>query len=121
VEKAVASRLKDVSLSIYEKAVSLAESRGIIIADTKFEFGLLDGEMVLIDEILTPDSSRFWPKETYKPGQPQQSFDKQYVRDYLLSLAWNRQPPAPELPADVVANTQRKYEEALTRLTTGDS
>ena len=121
VGKAVASRLKDVSLSIYEKAVSLAESCGIIIADTKFEFGLIDGEMVLIDEILTPDSSRFWPKETYKPGQPQQSFDKQYVRDYLLSLAWNRQPPAPELPADVVANTQRKYEEALTRLTSRNS
>ena len=121
VGKAVASRLKDVSLAIYEKAVSLAESCGIIIADTKFEFGLIDGEMVLIDEILTPDSSRFWPKETYKPGQPQQSFDKQYVRDYLLSLAWNRQPPAPELPADVVANTQRKYEEALTRLTARDT
>ncbi len=117
VGKDLASRLKDVSLAIYEKAVSLAESCGIIIADTKFEFGLIDGEMVLIDEILTPDSSRFWPKETYKPGQPQQSFDKQYVRDYLLSLAWNRQPPAPELPEDVVANTLRKYEEALSRLT----
>ncbi len=117
VGKDLASRLKDVSLAIYEKAVSLAESCGIIIADTKFELGLIDGEMVLIDEILTPDSSRFWPKETYKPGQPQQSFDKQYVRDYLLSLAWNRQPPAPELPEDVVANTLRKYEEALSRLT----
>jgi phosphoribosylaminoimidazole-succinocarboxamide synthase len=121
VGKDVASRLNDVSLSIYERAVRLAESRGIIIADTKFEFGLIDGEMVLIDEILTPDSSRFWPKETYKRGQPQRSFDKQYVRDYLLSLAWDRQPPAPELPAEVVANTQRKYEEALTRLTSGDS
>jgi phosphoribosylaminoimidazole-succinocarboxamide synthase len=119
--KHVASRLKNVSLAIYEKAVSLAESCGIIIADTKFEFGSIDGEMVLIDEILTPDSSRFWPKETYKPGQPQQSFDKQYVRDYLLSLPWNRRPPAPELPADVVANTQKKYEEALTRLTSRDT
>jgi len=121
VGKDLASRVKDVSLSIYEKAVSLAESRGIIIADTKFEFGLIDGDIVLIDEILTPDSSRFWPMDAYKPGQPQQSFDKQYVRDYLLSLAWDRRPPAPELPADVVANTQRKYEEALTRLTSTDS
>lgn len=121
VGKDVASRLKDVSLSIYEKAVSLAESCGIIIADTKFEFGLIDGDIVLIDEILTPDSSRFWPMDAYKPGQPQQSFDKQYVRDYLLSLAWDRRPPAPELPADVVANTQRKYEEALTRLTSTKS
>lgn len=121
VGKDVASRLKDVSLSIYEKAVSLAESCGIIIADTKFEFGLIDGDIVLIDEILTPDSSRFWPMDAYNPGQPQQSFDKQYVRDYLLSLAWDRRPPAPELPADVVANTQRKYEEALTRLTSTKS
>jgi phosphoribosylaminoimidazole-succinocarboxamide synthase len=121
VGKDVASRLKDMSLSIYEKAVSLAESCGIIIADTKFEFGLIDGDIVLIDEILTPDSSRFWPMDAYKPGQPQQSFDKQYVRDYLLSLAWDRRPPAPELPADVVANTQRKYEEALTRLTSTES
>ena len=121
VGKDVASRLKGVSLSIYEKAVSLAESCGIIIADTKFEFGLIDGDIVLIDEILTPDSSRFWPMDAYKPGQPQKSFDKQYVRDYLLSLAWDRRPPAPELPADVVANTHRKYEEALTRLTSTDT
>jgi len=117
----VASRLRDVSLAIYEKAVSLAEACGIIIADTKFEFGFIDKEIVLIDEILTPDSSRFWPKESYKPGQSQQSFDKQYVRDYLLSLAWDQRPPAPELPADVVANTQRRYEEALTRLTDTDT
>ncbi len=121
VGKDMASRLKDVSLSIYEKAVSIAESCGIIIADTKFEFGLIDGDIVLIDEILTPDSSRFWPMDAYKAGQPQQSFDKQYVRDYLLSLAWDRRPPAPELPAEVVANTQRKYEEALTRLTSTES
>jgi len=121
VGKDVASRLKGVSLSIYAKAVSLAESCGIIIADTKFEFGLIDGDIVLIDEILTPDSSRFWPMDAYKPGQPQQSFDKQYVRDYLLSLAWDQSPPAPELPADVVANTKRKYEEALTRLTSTES
>jgi len=121
VGKDVASRLRDVSLAIYEKAVSLAEACGIIIADTKFEFGFIDEEIVLIDEILTPDSSRFWPKESYKPGQSQQSFDKQYVRDYLLSLAWDQRPPAPELPADVVANTQRRYEEALTRLTGTDT
>lgn len=121
VGKDVASRLRDVSLAIYEKAVSVAESCGIIIADTKFEFGLVDGEIVLIDEILTPDSSRFWPKESYKPGQAQQSFDKQYVRDYLLSLTWDQRPPAPELPADVVANTQRRYEEALSRLTGTDT
>jgi len=121
VGKDVASRLKDVSLSIYEKAVSHAESCGIIIADTKFEFGLIDGDMVLIDEILTPDSSRFWPMDAYRPGQAQQSFDKQYVRDYLLSLPWDRRPPAPQLPAEVVANTQRKYEEALARLTSAES
>jgi phosphoribosylaminoimidazole-succinocarboxamide synthase len=121
VGKDVASRVKDISLAIYEKAVNLAESCGIIIADTKFEFGFIDGDIVLIDEVLTPDSSRFWPMDTYKPGQSQQSFDKQYVRDYLLSLSWDRKPPAPELPADVVANTQRKYEEALTRLTSPES
>ena len=121
VGKDVASRVKDISLSIYEKAVSLAESCGIIIADTKFEFGFIDGDIVLIDEILTPDSSRFWPMDAYKPGQPQGSFDKQYVRDYLLSLPWDRRPPAPELPPEVVANTQRKYEEALARLTSTES
>lgn len=117
----VASRVRDISLAIYEKAVSLAESCGIIIADTKFEFGLIDDHIVLIDEILTPDSSRFWPMDAYKPGQPQQSFDKQYVRDYLLSLPWDRRPPAPELPPEVVSNTQRKYEEALARLTSTES
>jgi phosphoribosylaminoimidazole-succinocarboxamide synthase len=115
--KDLASRLKDVSLAIYKKAVAFAESRGIVIADTKFEFGLIDGELVLIDEILTPDSSRFWPKDTYQPGGPQKSFDKQYVRDYLLSLDWNQKPPAPVLPPEVVENTRRKYDEALRRLT----
>jgi phosphoribosylaminoimidazole-succinocarboxamide synthase len=113
----LAARLRDVSMAIYERAVEFAESRGIIIADTKFEFGLIDGELALIDEILTPDSSRFWPKDTYRPGGPQKSFDKQYVRDYLLSLDWNQKPPAPELPPEVVENTRRKYEEALRRLT----
>ncbi len=115
--KNLAARLRDVSMAVYKRAVEFAELRGIIIADTKFEFGLIDGELVLIDEILTPDSSRFWPKDTYRPGGPQKSFDKQYVRDYLLSLGWNQRPPAPELPPEVVENTRRKYEEALRRLT----
>jgi phosphoribosylaminoimidazole-succinocarboxamide synthase len=113
----LAVRLRNISLAIYERAVEFAEPRGIIIADTKFEFGLIDGELALIDEILTPDSSRFWPKDTYRPGGPQKSFDKQYVRDYLLSLDWNQTPPAPELPPEVVGNTRKKYEEALRRLT----
>ncbi len=115
--KALAARLRDVSMAIYKKAVEFAEPRGIIIADTKFEFVLIDDELVLIDEILTPDSSRFWPKDTYRPGGPQKSFDKQYVRDYLLSLGWDKRPPAPELPQEVVENTRRKYDEALLRLT----
>jgi len=115
--KGLAARLRDVSMAIYKRAVEFAELRGIIIADTKFEFGLIDGELVLIDEILTPDSSRFWPKDTYRPGVPQKSFDKQYVRDYLLLLGWNQRPPAPELPPEVVENTCRKYDEALRRLT----
>jgi phosphoribosylaminoimidazole-succinocarboxamide synthase len=87
------------------------------LPDTKFEFGIIDGDLLLIDEVLTPDSSRFWPLDTYAPGGPQQSFDKQYVRDYLLSLGWDKKPPAPELPQEVVENTQKKYEEALKRLT----
>jgi phosphoribosylaminoimidazole-succinocarboxamide synthase len=117
VGKDLAARLKDLSLAIYTKALEIARSSGIIIADTKFEFGLIDGELLLIDEVLTPDSSRFWPLDTYEPGGPQQSFDKQYVRDYLLSLGWDKKPPAPELPPEVVENTQKKYEEALHRLT----
>jgi phosphoribosylaminoimidazole-succinocarboxamide synthase len=117
VGKDLAVRLRDVSIAIYEKAVAVADPCGIIIADTKFEFGLIDGELVMIDEILTPDSSRFWPKDAYRPGGPQKSFDKQYVRDYLLSIRWNQRPPAPELPPDVVENTRKKYEAALRRLT----
>ena len=113
----LSARVRDVSLAIYQRAVEFAEARGIIIADTKFEFGLIDGELTLIDEILTPDSSRFWPKDTYRPGGPQQSFDKQYLRDYLLSLDWDKKPPAPELPPEIVKNTLGKYEEALRRLT----
>ena len=115
----LAVQLKDLSIAIYRKGLGIAKSAGIIIADTKFEFGLINGSLVLIDEILTPDSSRFWPEEAYRPGGPQQSFDKQYVRDYLLSLAWDKKPPAPELPPDVVENTRKKYEEALRRLTGG--
>ncbi|MBW2266657.1 MAG: phosphoribosylaminoimidazolesuccinocarboxamide synthase, partial [Deltaproteobacteria bacterium] len=102
---------------IYKSAAEIAETCGIILADTKFEFGLIDGKLALIDEILTPDSSRFWPKATYKPGKAQKSYDKQYVRDYLISVNWDKKPPAPRLPADVVENTRRKYEEALERLT----
>ncbi len=117
VGKQLAARLKKISIAIYEKALAIADPCGIIIADTKFEFGLVDGELVLIDEVLTPDSSRFWPKDTYRPGGPQKSFDKQYVRDYLLSIQWNKKPPAPELPPEIVENTQKKYEEALRRLT----
>jgi phosphoribosylaminoimidazole-succinocarboxamide synthase len=104
------------SLSIYERAVAIADRAGIIIADTKMEFGLLDGKLILIDELLTPDSSRFWPKDDYKAGRPQKSFDKQFLRDYLLSIGWNQKPPAPELPAEIVAKTGEKYREALNRL-----
>lgn len=105
-----------VSLAIYERAVAIADRAGIIIADSKMEFGLLDGELILIDELLTPDSSRFWPKDDYEAGRPQKSFDKQFLRDYLLSIGWNQKPPAPELPAEIVAKTGEKYREALNRL-----
>ena len=115
--KEIAEKARDLSLAIYQKGVSIAEEKGIIIADTKFEFGLLDGEMILIDEILTPDSSRFWPKSSYRPGGPQQSYDKQYVRDYLKSLHWDKRPPAPKLPPEVIQNTRGKYLEALEQLT----
>ena len=111
VEKA-----RDLSLAIYQRGVEIAEGKGILIADTKFEFGFVDGALILIDEALTPDSSRFWPKYGYAPGGPQQSFDKQYVRDYLLSLKWNRKPPAPSLPQSVIDNTRKKYGEALNLL-----
>jgi len=104
------------SLAIYERAVAIADRAGIIIADTKMEFGHLDGELILIDELLTPDSSRFWPKDDYEAGRPQKSFDKQFLRDYLLSIGWNQKPPAPELPAEIIAKTGEKYREALNRL-----
>jgi phosphoribosylaminoimidazole-succinocarboxamide synthase len=115
----MALRLKDLSIALYDKALGMAKTAGIIIADTKFEFDVIDGDLLLIDEILTPDSSRFWPADAYKPGGPQQSFDKQYLRDYLLSLDWDKRPPAPELPPEVVENTRKRYEEALERLTGG--
>jgi phosphoribosylaminoimidazole-succinocarboxamide synthase len=108
----LAERLRAVSLEIYQRAAEYAAARGILIADTKFEFGLLDGNLIWIDEALTPDSSRFWPAEGYQPGRAQPSFDKQFVRDYLERSGWNKQPPGPALPADVVAGTQAKYREA---------
>ena len=120
IGKELASKVKDLSLAIYRKGSEMAAEKQIIIADTKFEFGLLGDKLILIDEILTPDSSRFWPKDTYQPGGAQQSFDKQYVRDHLLSIKWNKQPPGPALPEDIVLNTRKKYLEALTHLT-GDS
>lgn len=113
----VTQRLKELTLSIYAKAAAYALDRGIIIADTKFEFGYHDGELILVDEVLTPDSSRFWPKETFRPGQAQQSFDKQYVRDYLETLEWDKRPPGPVLPDDVVTRTSEKYLEAYALLT----
>ena len=112
----LAARLRDLTLSIYSKAARYAETKGIIIADTKFEFGFVNGELVLGDEVLTPDSSRFWPAETYKPGGPQFSYDKQFVRDYLESIHWNKQPPAPALPDDVARKTSEKYKEAYRTL-----
>ncbi len=113
IGRPLAEKVRDLTLAIYQKGVELAAQKGIIIADTKFEFGLLEDELVLIDEVLTPDSSRFWPKDTYKPGGSQASFDKQFVRDYLLSIAWNQKPPAPRLPEHVIEGTRNRYLEAL--------
>jgi phosphoribosylaminoimidazole-succinocarboxamide synthase len=120
IEAELAAKVRDLSLALYRRALTWAEPRGIIIADTKFEFGLAngpDGKLLLIDEVLTPDSSRFWPQEGYKPGGPQKSYDKQYLRDYLESLGWNKKPPPPPLPADVIANTRARYLQALKALT----
>ena len=113
----IAAQARDLSLNIYSAARDYARQRGIIIADTKFEFGLLNGQLILIDEVLTPDSSRFWPADLYVPGKGQPSYDKQFVRDYLETLDWNKQPPAPELPVEIVEKTQAKYLEAYERLT----
>jgi len=112
VGQPVAERLRKLTLDIYKRASDYAASRGILIADTKFEFGMIGDELVLADEVLTPDSSRFWPRESYQPGGPQASFDKQYVRDYLESIHWNKQPPAPALPPDVIQKTSEKYRDA---------
>ena len=113
----LATQARDLSLKIYQAARDYARQRGIIIADTKFEFGLDNGKLILIDEVLTPDSSRFWPADQYQPGRGQPSFDKQFVRDYLETLDWNKTPPGPALPPDVVAKTTAKYLEAYERLT----
>ncbi len=113
---ALAERVRDVSLEIYRRAAAYAEPRGILLADTKFEFGLIGDELIWIDEALTPDSSRFWPAEGYQPGRAQPSYDKQFVRDNLERIGWNKQPPGPELPPDVVAATRAKYREAYRQL-----
>jgi phosphoribosylaminoimidazole-succinocarboxamide synthase len=117
VGKERAEGVKTISISIYRRACQLAEEKGIIIADTKFEFGISGGKLLLIDEVLTPDSSRFWPKDEYCPGGPQRSFDKQFLRDYLLSLDWDKTPPAPQLPQEIIEKTRERYLEALKRLT----
>jgi phosphoribosylaminoimidazole-succinocarboxamide synthase len=115
--KDVAEQVRDCSIKIYERARTLADKKGLIIADTKFEFGLLDGQLIWIDEALTPDSSRFWPKDQYQPGSAQPSFDKQFLRDYLETLDWGKQAPAPKLPEAIIRKTGEKYLEALKRLT----
>ena len=120
VGKETAENARAASLEIYRRAADYARGRGIIIADTKFEFGVADGKLILIDEVLTPDSSRFWPAEGYRPGGAQKSFDKQFVRDYLLTLPWNKTAPGPKLPDDVIANTAEKYREAMRILTGKD-
>jgi phosphoribosylaminoimidazole-succinocarboxamide synthase len=114
----IVRQLKELTLQLYSRGVDYARTRGIIVCDTKFEFGLIDGKISIVDEMLTPDSSRFWPADQYSPGKPQPSFDKQFVRDYLEKIGWNKQPPAPELPDDIVKATSAKYVEAL-RLLTG--
>jgi len=112
-----AERVRELSLQIYAAGRDHAAQRGIIVADTKFEFGMLDGKLLLIDEVLTPDSSRFWPADQYASGQNPSSFDKQFVRDYLETLDWDKTPPAPKLPGDVISKTSAKYVEAFERLT----
>lgn len=113
----LASQVRDITLTIYEKAAAYALEKGIILADTKLEFGLVDGRLILIDEVLTPDSSRFWPADRYRPGSNPESFDKQYLRDYLMDMGWSAEQPPPELPEAVVRNTRSRYLEALERLT----
>ena len=117
VGKGLAERLKEITLSLYEFAAARALERGIILADTKFEFGFAGGELILIDEVLTPDSSRFWPADGFEPGHGQPSFDKQYVRDWLDGSGWDHEPPPPELPEDVIEQTASRYREAYERIT----
>jgi len=109
-------KIIEISLAVYRKASRIAEDRGIIIADTKMEFGIFEDRLILIDELLTPDSSRFWPRDDYEEGRPQKSYDKQFLRDYLLSVKWDQKAPAPELPNEIIEKTKQKYEEALNRL-----
>ena len=113
----IAEKVRDYSIAVYKTAAQIAGSKGIIIADTKMEFGFFDGKLILIDELLTPDSSRFWPRDKYKPGTAQESFDKQYIRDYLLSINFNKQPPGPMMPDSVIQKTSELYREALKKLT----
>jgi len=117
IGRSLAEKIKEISLLIYKKGAELADKKGIIIADTKFEFGIFENDIILIDELLTPDSSRFWPKESYSPGQSQKSYDKQYLRDYLISINWDKLPPAPFLPKEVVKNTREKYLDAFNLIT----
>ncbi|HDK42932.1 MAG TPA: phosphoribosylaminoimidazolesuccinocarboxamide synthase, partial [Desulfobacteraceae bacterium] len=112
----LAAEMADISIRLYEKAADYALGKGVIIADTKFEFGMADGQLILIDEVLTPDSSRFWPLDQYQPGRGQPSFDKQFLRDYLSTLDWNKQPPPPPLPREILDKTRARYEEALNRI-----
>jgi len=116
VGKNLAQKMRSISLAVYKKARDFAEQKGILIADTKMEFGLKGEKLILIDELLTPDSSRFWPKDEYQPGGPQKSFDKQFLRDYLLSIRWDKNPPAPQLPEEIVKKTREKYLEAYEKL-----
>jgi phosphoribosylaminoimidazole-succinocarboxamide synthase len=116
VGKELARKLKTLSIAVYRRARDVAENKGIIIADTKMEFGVKEGKLILIDELLTPDSSRFWPKDDYRPGGSQKSFDKQFLRDYLLSIRWDKSPPAPQLPEEIIQKTREKYLEAYERL-----
>jgi phosphoribosylaminoimidazole-succinocarboxamide synthase len=113
----LARRVREASLRLYARGSEMARRKGIIICDTKFEFGMFRGDLILIDEVLTPDSSRFWPEAEYQPGRPQRSFDKQFVRDYLLTLSWDKTPPAPHLPDDIIRKTSERYQEAFTRIT----
>ena len=121
IGETLADNVRTLSLAIYKKGAELANEKGIIIADTKFEFGLFENNLILIDEVLTPDSSRFWPGESYKPGGVQKSFDKQYVRDYLISINFNKKPPGPRLPKNIITDTHNKYLEALNQLTASKS